>query len=535
MALVSSTLHASPLRVHGSTTFQGLQVQAGAKLVRVVGSLRDESETAVAGVPVELTTTPPTPRIRGCDGNALVRTDLEGHFCFELMPGATSARLRFAGSEFLQPVLRDFALSEQIRPQLKLETADARWLLWQPEHEVRVELSGATVREHYQLRVLLERGPGTTALSVANMPLGSERAQTLTLSSDQLGAPGQATLTALLGDDAAHPLALARVPLLLVSKVDLRWEATPEPVRPELGFDLAVVVTSRGQPVNSGWIEAHANGRVVGSAPVHDGRAVVASRFLAAGDSQVAFEVRYVTDQPWLEPDSPLAWDLQIKRASGWTHLPWLLLGAGAGLWIFRGWWRPVRRADPITSRASSVREAGATLIHPGAPMSGHHGVVLDAHTGEVIANAQLRIVLPSVGAEVVAQNTVSDANGSFSLSTLSDLPEGARFEISAEHHSRLRLPPPKPGRLEIVMISRRRNLLQKLAEWARTRQWHSQRSLTPEEVAMRARERAESEVEHWALDVETAAFGRVPPDEQSERALMARAPALKGAPPLNR
>lgn len=523
----------APLRVHARTQFSGLQVQREPNRTRVTGALRDEGDSPVVDQIVALASA--TGSARDCDGRAMVTTSSTGAFCFALGANARgNARLSFEGNDYLHAAARDLSLDEQPAVELQLSTPTTTWALTEPTHPIHVEVhTGSGDRHRISLRVVRSGAPDRALDAVV---LGPDLSADVEVPSSALGGPGTVELVAVAGDDLRHPVATKSIGLLLTAPVELQWVAPPPAVRPELGFELQIRATALGQPVESGWIETRARTKVLGSAPVAGGLATVSNRFLAAGHGTIPFSARYVSEHPWLLGGSALEVDLVVSRPSAWIHLPWLLIGLGAAVWIFRAWWRPVRRnfaSQPTVNTAAP--SPGIIALDSGARDGRFHGSVRDAHTGDPIAGAWLRVLLPSVGIESVVTEVQADPGGQFNLGPLPNLPEGARFEITAQHHSRLRLAPPGPGQVEIRLMSRRRSLLQRLTEWVQARRWPDAASLTPGDVATRAQRMSEAEVERWALDIQDAVFGNGPIDEQRERALGGRTPALTPQAPVKR
>jgi hypothetical protein len=526
--------HAAPLRVHGKAQFSGLQVQRESNSTRITGALRDEANMAVTGQPVTLSSGLVV--ADDCSGGKVTTTSDSGAFCFELKGRAQGlARLSFQGNAFLHAATRDVPLDAQPKVELRASTPSGTWSLVEPTHPLHIELHSGT-GDRYRLQLRVVRAAGEELPVDLQLTLGPDPSLEVEVPSAALGGPGTVQLMLLLGDDARRPLATQVLPLLLTAPVELQWAMEPSAVRPELGFDVQVRATALGLPIDSGWVETRARAKVLNSAPVAAGLATVSNRFLAAGQGSVPFAARYVSQHPWFLAGPPLQVELLVKRPSAWVHLPWLLIGLVAAVWIFRAWWRPVRRNFAPPAALHQPAPVPGISAHEPTPHDGsYRGLVLDVHTAEPIAGAWLRVLLPSVGVETAVAETRSDTRGQFGLAPLGVLPEGARFEITAPNHSRLRLVPPVPGRLEIRLMSRRRSLLQRLSEWAQERRWADARPMTPGDVAARARRNADAEVERWALDLQEAAFGSSPVDEQHERALKGRAPALTVPTPVKR
>jgi hypothetical protein len=452
-----------------------------------------------------------------------VRTDQQGRFCFVLSGTPPDrAEVRFEGDGYYAGAQRQFAIDlSPSRLKLELEVEAATWPLSSPEQRVRVSAhSHAATDARHPVILELVRAGVTRTLAEGHVSV-NEPAE-FTIDPSGLGPPGTATLVARASDT---PSASDSSPIVISGRASLNWRSPLTAVRPELGFDVQIDVTSEHGPIESGWVETSVGNDRVGRSPVSAGVAVVSSRFIAAQQEAVEFRARYVPEHSWLVPGNDLVGTLPISRPPLWIHVPWLVVGALAAVWIFRAWWRPKR---PRRKRASVpapeiVPRPGAAVLEPGRPMSGWIGSVFDAHEGSPIAGARLVIGAPSVSGESVLTSACSDAEGKFSLSPVGAVPEGSRLQVYAPHHTHLSCSVPREGRVAIAMVSRRRAILEHLHEWAQTRGWDAPPLLTPARVAARARREERADTERWALRVEDVVFGPTPPDEEVESELTRR------------
>lgn len=534
-ALGVATAHAQQLRVLTRPSFHAVRTEAHPSGTKVTGTLRDETLAPLPARPVHLDTSG-RPGVDCATGELSSLTDSQGRFCFLLRgPAPNRARLRHAAEGYVADSSRTVTLElppPEVNLQLDVETAT--WALHGRAQTVRVAVRGADPSEVYALQLSLQRGSEQPRAIAPPSTVSGQSPTELSLEPGRLGAPGPVTLIATLGDEPGQPLAHASVPLVLSAEVELGWPAKLVAVRPELGFDLAFTARAHDAPVDSGRVEVRVGDQVVGTAPVRNGAAVVPSRFVAARQTSVMLSARYVREHPWLEPGPELQQELPIAGVPWWLHAPWVLCGCLAALWIFRAWRRPTRaKADSSVQRPTREPVAGVAVVESEPADRGWRGNVLDLHTGHPIQGARVRIVLPAVSAELTLVEAVSDGVGQFALPPTDQLAEGASWIVEAEEHSTLRRPVPAAGKVVVTMTSRRRTLLQLLVRWGEARGWS--KDSTPAELLGAARERGRADVEHWALEIERAAFGPAPPDAPRERSLTQAAPPQDQAGTLER
>jgi hypothetical protein len=95
-----------------------------------------------------------------------------------------------------------------------------------------------------------------------------------------------------------------------------------------------------------------------------------------------------------------------------------------------------------------------------------------------------------------------------------------------------VKLPP--HGRLEVDLVTRRRQLVARFVAWA-TREGHGEKGIaepTPGEVRQAAHRVHRPDVVEWADAVEGAAYGPDPVDEPVERRVLDREPPELPRPP---
>jgi hypothetical protein len=96
-----------------------------------------------------------------------------------------------------------------------------------------------------------------------------------------------------------------------------------------------------------------------------------------------------------------------------------------------------------------------------------------------------------------------------------------------APFHSELVSPVPDFGVVRIALVTRRRQLLGRLARWATHKPpfGRGRAEPTPGEVERHARRGRHEGVADWAHAVEAAAFGPLPVDERAEQEVVLREP----------
>jgi hypothetical protein len=351
---------------------------------------------------------------------------------------------------------------------------------------------------------------------------------------EALGGPGPGELSASL---EGSPITAPTISHAIErhARVDLEL-ATPEPGgSPEDGIPIEVRAHSRGGPVNAGSIEATIDGHSVGAAAMRAGRAIVVPTFALTRGSSVATSIRYLPDAPWWEPGANLEVSLHLRAASAWKRAGPILLALAVAAWMMRGSWLPTflrARSRPRMAPPPSERQALRVI---GARPSGEgwEGRVIDAHDGGPLGGAQVSIVVPSFPGADGRTNEASATTNSAGRFVLAFAKNGAGaiLRVRAPWHIPFEQPLPPPCEVSILMVSRRRHLLDRLVEWA-TREWgpwQGTHEPTPREVATRARRVAREsqepdgarDVESWARAVEGTAFGRADVDESAENAVV--------------
>ncbi|HET9953347.1 MAG TPA: hypothetical protein VFQ61_02525 [Polyangiaceae bacterium] len=517
------------IRVHGQARVDATARSFG-NTTEVSGSLMDERGRAVVGrVSVrKLTATGrartlsqarpcspsedlPAPEPSESADEARVRTDGKGRFCLQLTDVVGEGQLQVSFDEpkgWLErtavsvEVARTAPLKLAFRAlpsRVAAESADFSVIV-----EARAETEGLTAR------------PATLGLARSSNAFEVLERATLipgqdlhfTVNPKRLGEPGAIELVAESEVDGER--VRARAPMLVTGRATVKVLEVPT-ADSQGESSVSVGVTSSSGPITTGSVEARVGGRTVGIAAVAQGRARVLLA-LGATPGPVRVGLRYLPASPYWVGGEEQEIVLTVPEPSVWRKVPGLLSGCLIALWILAAWRRPPRREVPTPAR-EPVPKLEWLPGPPGA--QGFAGSILDAHDGTPIVGAQVSVFGPSIS----AQHATSDAEGHFELEPPSD-PRGVRIRVESNFHRALEQPLPRPGRLSIALVTRRRALLAQFVEWCERvgLSFPGQGEPTPAELARRAQENQQPELARWADAVETAAFGPSAVDADYER-----------------
>jgi hypothetical protein len=540
---------ARPIRILGSASLSATvsaptSGEPAVEEVRVEGRLEDDANQGVPDAHVLLTlgTGAPSPLLQNCPGHTSLqrgegdvpqlKTDAEGRFCL-ILPASTlpGARLTYTdaagylGAAELKlpstPAMRSLELSFGAVPtELSLDT---------PIQGIEVSSAlppgGTPMTGETQLDLGLLTPHGAFGVIASTFVHPGERAR-FEVPSAAFGAPGTAVLvarvagTALDGTEARQRITKTASVSLLPSSLSLE-------VREGETFELPVNVRWARGDVDSGTVEARADGRAVAAAPVQKGSAkLVIPGSWSGGTSAVApdqprtIELHFVPSSPWWKPGPPAVVPVSFQPPSNWSHLPWLVGALALFGWVALIWKRPPRRARSLTPVA--IEPPGReSLSVEDASDGALRGQVLDAHSSEPVLGATVRVTESGIERELELANVPCDAEGRFDLSLAASLAP-RRLHVQAAGYAEMIRPLPQRGRLVVHLVTVRRSVLEQLNAWARRKgsPWYQGGSPTPAEISETARSRSDGRVERWANDVEMAAFGPDEPSTQTERSL---------------
>ncbi|HEX6272556.1 MAG TPA: hypothetical protein VFZ53_05940 [Polyangiaceae bacterium] len=355
----------------------------------------------------------------------------------------------------------------------------------------------------------------------------------LSVPTSELGAPGPLDLVArFAGTESFQPAETARR-VSRVARVALSLGRPAEPSDPESGVTLDLAVGSSRGAVASGSVEARLQGETVGIAKVESGTARVVARFARRAEKSASLTLHYLPSEPWWIASSPLRVEVTLAPRSHWGSLAWLLGFVAIAAGLLRSWRRPARAQRETSSAAPKPRTAAVVVVEADEESAGWRGVVRDAHDETPVGAAEVAVVAEEPEGSRVVARTATSASGEFELPDVTTSAE-TRFVITARWHATLRVKPPPHGRLEIDLVTRRRQLVARFVAWA-ARDGHGMKGRsepTPGDVREAGKRVRRPDVVAWANAVETAAYGPEPVDEPVERRVLDQEPPERSRPP---
>ena len=565
-ALAAPAHAAEPvLRVRGQA---GVDLTAGwldGHLI-VSGSLRDDTGRPLAGAVLTLTArdssgksaslatgAPCSPLAEadkvplGTPAERSLRTDRAGRFCVDFdgtagLPADTAptppadVEVRFTDARGLYDSAARRVAVDRDRRGVELRFADASNTLDLDEPVARVEV-GARAEPPFAsappLPVVLLARFGEKEHLVAQLPCRLGATTVFSVPTSELGAPGPVDLIARFsGTDSFQPAETVRR-VSRVSRVTLSLGRTPEPGDPESGIPLDLAVGSSRGAVATGSVEARLDGETVGIATVSSGTARLIARFPRKPVQSLELTLHYLPSEPWWTAPPPLGVSVTLAPRSHWGSLAWLFGFLAIAAWLLKGWRRPARAERGPSSPLPKPRSAAVVVVEPDEGAAGWRGVVRDAHDEKPVPDALVAIVAEEAeGPRAIARSTTG-ADGSFELPDVATNVE-ARFVVSARWHATLTVKLPSHGRLEVDLVTRRRQLVARFVAWA-AREGHGMKGRsepTPGDVRQAAERVRRPDIAEWADAVEGAAYGPEPVDEPVEQQVLSREPPELGRPP---
>jgi len=340
--------------------------------------------------------------------------------------------------------------------------------------------------------------------------------------SSKLPGPGIGTLRAAFDGRGDLAAATATATVTRSVRVRLRLEQDRVSGDPSRGVLVGVHAdTSRG-PAQGGTVEAVLDQAVVGAAPVVDGTAEVISTFRPRREtSSYGVSFRYRPDTPYYEASGTAGATIIAEQPSPWLRSLPIALAVVVAAWLLRGWWRPKRRDRAAPARPGVKGQPSLEVLRTSPSRDVWSGRVVDAHDGQPIGGARVRVIVPTfVDLDVVVDET-TDEDGTFSFQMRSAEKE-LRLRVESTYHAEMERPLPPPSDVVVALMSRRRLLLDRLVGWARRagKPWHREPEPTPghvHRVAKDRRRRGEA-VAAWAQRVQQGAYGPDPVDQEIER-----------------
>jgi hypothetical protein len=550
LSLVPASAFGDPaIRVRGAARFEA-GASAEGELVVVAGALLDDIGRGVTGGQIgvgalsadgrELRAQarpcpgePVLPQIAAKSADIALKPSRDGRFCVVLSGGGiANVVLRYTDERgFIDASTRRLPV-ENTRRSVTLRFVDPPPVLELERDTQRVDvlarsegpLLAPTAPLPLALFVRAAREGAKDAL-VAQSSTELGRPVGLSFPSDRLDRPGPFELSLRFSGSDRLQSAETRIRLHVTARVSLALGRPPVAGDPREGIELDVAVTTPKGAVESGAVEAVLGGRTIGIANVERGSARVTARFPRSGPV-TRVELRYVPREPWWRAGPPLAVDVPVAPRGPWGSIGWLLLLGAVAFFLIQSWRRPrpAARAGDL-ARTGTGPLASVVVVEEDESLRAWRGSVHDAHDDAPIAGAEIELLEPGNERRVAARARSNEA-GLFELVPPAD-PAGMLLAASGPFHSELISPVPDFGVVRIALVTRRRQLLGRLARWANHKPsfGRGRAEPTPGDVERHARRGLHPEVAEWAHAVEAAAFGPLPVDEQAEREVVRREP----------
>ena len=524
------------LIVSGSARDDTGRPLAGAELSLVARGSLGKSMALGAGVPCSpLAEADKVPR--GSPDERSLRTDRAGRFCVDFEGEApVDVEIRYRDARgLLDPAARRVTV-ERNRRGVELRFVDPPSSLDLDAPATRVEVgmrSEPPVASPTTLPIVLFVRAAEKERLLAQLPCRLGATAVFSIPSAELGAPGPVELVVrFAGTESFQPAETARR-LPSTAKVMLSVGRRPEG-DPESGIPVDLAIGSSRGAVGTGSVEARLGGETVGIAKVDNGIARVVARFARRPMKTVELTLHYLPSEPWWTPSPPLRVEATLAPRSHWASIAWLLGLIGIAAWLLKSWQRPARTLRATTaSGLPKVRAAAVVVVEKDEAALGWRGIVRDAHDETPVRDALVSIMANEAeGPRAVARATTGD-DGLFELPDVTTSSE-ARFVVTARWHAVLTVQLPPHGRLEVDLVTRRRQLVARFVAWA-TREGHAakgQAEPTPGDVRLAAHRVRRPDVVEWADAVEGAAYGPDPVDEPVERRVLDREPPERPRPP---
>jgi hypothetical protein len=354
-----------------------------------------------------------------------------------------------------------------------------------------------------------------------------------------LGPPGKGEVRARFDGNEAVGHTKVSFPIDRRAHVQLSLETPVKGGVAEEGIPIAVQAKWRGGVVAGGTIEARVGTTVVGAASVSEsGTAQVIATFAWEKDEPVPLTLRYASAHGAFDPGDPLLVSVPVHGPSPLRRLPLVLAAALVFGWLVLG--RVDRRKAAAVTPPDKDVAAEMVVVARAAPDAAPlwRGRIVDAHSGDPIAQAIVRLERTSFTQSEPLAQAITDRKGAFEIapppSALAPRAEGLVLVAEARLFSHLVQPAPAFGELRVALVARRRKLLDRLVEYAR---WSVRGGPdpTPGDVRAHAKKRPAAEGEKialWADRVEQAAYGGAEVDAAVEAWAEEARPAPLAVPP---
>jgi hypothetical protein len=359
-----------------------------------------------------------------------------------------------------------------------------------------------------------------------------------------LGAPGRGELRVSFAGNAnegesVHPAPVERRTRVRIdgstSSESSSWSLAPED-RAQVDVRAVAACAEHGCVSSpTGTVEVSIGETRVGVAALANGHArldVILGKSLGASapaPTETFFRLRFIADTPWFLP----AGDAFVRRVpapkSAWARALVMLAGLFAAAWVVASRMRRDRPNDPPPlPETRPPARAGLFVLRQGVSESDLVGRAIDAHEGDPIAGAIVRLERPGFRSTDVVCETTSDIHGHFRLRGGR---AGDEIVVESRAYSTLRCPVASSGEVEVALVLRRRKLVDDLVGWARRRggRFDARPEPTPGHVKRAAG--GEEPLASWAEALERAAYGGEVVDQEVEARVNRLAPSTHAAP----
>jgi hypothetical protein len=447
-------------------------------------------------------------------------TNHGGDFCLRLtnaQPASRRMRIEFAGDEHTDA---DTARIELValRPPADIEWLNPSKLVDIGRTELRFDLRLHTPEKsagQQPLQLVLSDPRSTDVILRKTETTDSAGVAHFLIEGQQLGTIGAARLQVFF--DGAPNVAPAERSWQFFRACHVRLATEHAPQNVTLGEHARLSLSVRTQcrqPV-PGIVEFSVQEQVLLRAPINHNSVKWDFQAARHPPGPIKILATYVPPSEGWIPDGGTRIDLTIHPPSAKGGILWLFGTISLVIWLVLKWGRgsirlPLRRdlaqkSDPSSSIDRTPPEAGK---------SGWYGFVLDAHTGQPITNARVRIEHPGFTEKQIGASATSSASGEFALPPQNH-PDLARLLVDARFYAPGQWPLPPQGKLIIRLQTNRRAILRAFVAWfeSSVSKGNPRPEPTPGEVSVGILVEHPPEVVEWAKNVEEAAFGPTSPD----------------------
>lgn len=526
----SGSARALKVLVKGAASLEGqVQTDGSAQIIR--GKLRDDLGGPISKAQIHLEAlqsdgkpltdfSPPRPCTGGTplpfkDGGYATETDAQGVFCLRTarLPQRGLLRLRFTGSSGLAGVRVEVPFdAEHPTAMLGWDPKPEQIDLDVPQARVAVAMSGLpSTGSSIPMELLDERGK-----VIATADTDDRGRALFEVATTELAGPGAGELTARPRGASAGGI---QAKVVRTARVTLVGSAPKEAIVPHDGHRFQIAAETQRGPAERGVVEVRLGNEILGAGTIKAGRVDVTAAFDVPAEGAIDLTFRYLPSSPGLREAEPLVLRVPVRPPSPLRKAPLLLLGVLLLGWLARGWKRPPRAQRPAAPKPTEETTALPEMsAEPEEGASGWQGVVLDAHERRPLVGAVVRVLGRDFYGEREVEQVHTDGRGRFQLQT-SWAPTHL-LQVTSPWHTTVERPLPKPGRLALALVSRRRTLLERLVAVGKKFVPEQSQEPTPEQLARRFESDTRPGGARWARELEATVFGQEPVGVKEEARL---------------